>query len=84
MQAVSLFRIFEQHPEVSRGAWAEFPVAESVEARDAVRETIRDGAPPIGLKDGDQRADKLKELRLGVRTEMRVVRLGAARWDFRH
>lgn len=35
----------------------------------AVKEATRDGAPPIDLVDGDQLADKLKELALGVRTE---------------
>lgn len=38
--------------------------------RDAVREATRDGAPPIDLVDGDQLADKLKELGLGIRKEM--------------
>jgi len=38
--------------------------------RDAIREATRDGATPIDLMDGDQLADKLKELRLGIRTEM--------------
>ena len=38
--------------------------------RDALREAIRDGAPPIDLVDGDQLADKLKELGLGVKKEM--------------
>lgn len=38
--------------------------------RDAVAEATRDGATPIDLIDGDQLAEKLKELRLGVRTEM--------------
>ena len=37
--------------------------------RDAVKEAIRDGAPPIDLVDGDQLAEKLKELRLGITTE---------------
>jgi restriction system protein len=36
----------------------------------AVREATRDGAPPIDLIDGDQLADKLKEFRLGVATEL--------------
>lgn len=36
--------------------------------RDAVRESTRDGAPPLDLIDGDQLADKLKELGLGVET----------------
>ena len=38
--------------------------------RDALREATRDGAPPIDLIDGDALADKLKELGLGVETEM--------------
>lgn len=38
--------------------------------RDAVREATRDGAPPIDLVDGDQLADKLKELGLGIRKEL--------------
>ncbi len=38
--------------------------------REAVREATRDGATPIDLMDGDQLADKLKELRLGIKTEM--------------
>lgn len=38
--------------------------------RDAVREATRDGAPPIDLVDGDQLADKLKELGLGIKKEM--------------
>jgi len=38
--------------------------------RDAMREATRDGAPPIDLIDGDQLADKLKELRLGIEMEM--------------
>jgi restriction system protein len=38
--------------------------------RDAIREATRDGAPPIDLIDGDQLADKLKELCLGIKTEM--------------
>jgi len=38
--------------------------------RDAMREATRDGATPIDLIDGDQLADKLKELRLGIKTEM--------------
>lgn len=36
----------------------------------AVKEATRDGAPPIDLVDGDQLADKLKELQLGIKTEM--------------
>jgi len=38
--------------------------------RDAVREATRDGAPPIDLVDGDQLADKLKDLGLGIKKEM--------------
>jgi hypothetical protein len=33
-------------------------------------EANRDGAAPIDLVDGDQLADKLKELALGVKTEL--------------
>jgi len=35
----------------------------------AVKEATRDGAPPIDLVDGDELAEKLKELALGVKTE---------------
>ena len=38
--------------------------------RDAVKEAIRDGAPPIDLVDGNQLAEKLKELKLGIATEI--------------
>ncbi len=38
-------------------------------SRDAMKEAARDGAPPIDLLDGDQLAEKLKELRLGVKVE---------------
>ena len=38
--------------------------------RDAAREATRDGATPIDLMDGDQLSDKLKELHLGIKTEM--------------
>ena len=38
--------------------------------RDARAEATRDGAPPIDLIDGSLLADKLKELGLGVKTEM--------------
>jgi restriction system protein len=37
--------------------------------RDAIKEALRDGAPPIDLIDGDQLALKLKELSLGVKTQ---------------
>ncbi len=35
-------------------------------SRDAVKEATRDGAPPLDLIDGDQLAEMLKELRLGI------------------
>ena len=38
--------------------------------RDAMNEAKRDGATPIDLIDGDQLADKLKELSLGVKTQL--------------
>lgn len=38
--------------------------------RDAKKEATRDGAPPIDLLDGDSLADKLKELRLGIKVEL--------------
>lgn len=36
----------------------------------AVKEATRDGAPPIDLVDGNELADKLKDLGLGVKKEM--------------
>lgn len=36
----------------------------------AIKEATRDGAPPIDLVDGEQLAEKLKELQLGLKTEM--------------
>ena len=36
----------------------------------ATKEATRDGAPPIDLVDGDELARKLKELGLGVKTEL--------------
>lgn len=38
--------------------------------REAIREATRDGAPPIDLIDGDQLAEKLKELGLGLKREL--------------
>lgn len=38
--------------------------------KDAIREATRDGAPPIDLIDGQQLVEKLKELSLGVKTEV--------------
>jgi restriction system protein len=37
--------------------------------RDAIKEATRDGAPPIDLIDGDLLAERLKELRLGLKVE---------------
>ena len=37
--------------------------------REAKREAARDGAPPIDLMDGNELAEKLKELRIGVVVE---------------
>lgn len=37
---------------------------------DARREATRDGAPPIDLIDGEELCEKLKELKLGVTTEL--------------
>ena len=37
---------------------------------DAKREATRDGAPAIHLIEGDQLCDLLKQLKLGVKTEM--------------
>jgi restriction system protein len=38
--------------------------------RDAIREATRDGAPPLDLIDGEQLADMLKNLKLGITTEV--------------
>lgn len=38
--------------------------------REAIKEAIRDGAPPIDLIDGDLLCDKLKELSLGIETRL--------------
>jgi restriction system protein len=38
--------------------------------REATKEATRDGAPPIDLIDGELLCDKLKELRLGVETQL--------------
>lgn len=38
----------------------------------AKKEATRDGAPPIDLLDGKELADKLRELGLGIKTEVRV------------
>lgn len=39
-------------------------------SREAKREASRDGAPPIDLMDGNDLAEKLKELRLGIEVEL--------------
>ena len=38
--------------------------------RDAIKEAMRDGAPPIDLIDGEQLVQRLKELSLGVKITM--------------
>lgn len=38
--------------------------------RDAIKEATRDGAPPIDLIDGELLCDKLKELKLGIDTQL--------------
>jgi restriction system protein len=37
--------------------------------REAIKEATRDGAPPIDLIDGELLCDKLKELKLGIKTK---------------
>ncbi|SHJ35657.1 restriction system protein [Tangfeifania diversioriginum] len=39
--------------------------------RDAIREANRDGAPSIDLIDGEKLVEKLKELKLGIKTELK-------------
>lgn len=39
--------------------------------RDAIKEANRDGAPSIDLMDGEKLAEKLKELNLGINTELK-------------
>lgn len=46
----------------------------------AIREATRDGAPPIDLMDGEELAEKLKELGLGVRKEVVEVFIVEKRW----
>ena len=38
--------------------------------KDAIKEATRDGAPPIDLLDGDALAEKLRELKLGIKVEL--------------
>lgn len=45
-------------------------ITTGVFSRDAVREATRDGVPAIDLIDGELLCDKLKELELGVKTEV--------------
>jgi restriction system protein len=47
---------------------------------DARREATRDGAPAIDLIDGDQLCDLLRQLKLGVRTELVERVVVAAGW----
>ena len=48
--------------------------------RDALKEATRDGAPPIDLVDGEQLAEKLRELRLGVSTKTEEVVIVEPSW----
>ena len=41
--------------------------------RDAIAEATRDGAPTIDLMDGDKLAEKLKELGLGLKVELKEI-----------
>lgn len=41
--------------------------------RDAILEATRDGAPTIDLMDGEKLAEKLKELNLGLKVELKEV-----------
>ncbi len=45
-------------------------ITTGVFTRDAVKEATRDGAPPIDLIEGELLCEKLKELGLGVETEL--------------
>ena len=38
--------------------------------KEAIKEAIRDGAPPIDLINGEMLCDKLKELKLGIETKL--------------
>lgn len=38
--------------------------------REAIKEATRNGAPPIDLIDGEMLCEKLKEFKLGVKTEL--------------
>lgn len=41
--------------------------------RDAMAEAKRDGAPPIDLVDGEDLAERLKDLAVGVKTELETI-----------
>jgi len=41
--------------------------------RDAILEATRDGAPTIDLMDGEKLAEKLKELGLGLKVELKEI-----------
>ncbi len=41
--------------------------------RDAIKESIRDGAPPIDLIDGEQFTTMLKDLRVGIEVKEKIV-----------
>jgi restriction system protein len=45
-------------------------ITTSTFTRDAIKESSRDGAPPIDLIDGEALIDKLKELKLGMKIEL--------------
>ena len=42
-------------------------------SREARAEAQRDGAPPLGLIDGDELVQMLKDLRLGIKVTDRTV-----------
>lgn len=45
-------------------------ITTSTFTRDAIKESSRDGAPPIDLIDGEALIEKLKELKLGMKIEL--------------
>ena len=53
------------------GAWREGYVITRIAAAKA--EATRDGAPPVDLIGGDELCELLKEYRLGVQVEKRIV-----------
>lgn len=48
-------------------------ITTSTFTRDAIAEANRDGAPTIDLMDGDKLAEKLKELNLGLKVELKEI-----------